>query len=111
MKRKTGSILVGFLVFITALMVFVSEAPAPGYPDMSITKFCTDASAPGEPINFEAVIANLNPEQGLVITGCSDDQPGATINESFPITIEPGEGGSATITGYYVPTPIHQQTP
>jgi len=101
MKQKTESILVGFLVFIAAFMVFVSEAPACAPPDMSIVKSCTDASAPGEPIEFSAVITNLNGEQGLIITSCTDDQLGSIIDGL------PGEiaaGGTATIYGRYVPT-------
>jgi len=102
MKRKAGGILIGFLVFIAALTVFVSETPACAPPDMSVVKSCTDASAPGAPINFSAVITNLNSEQELVITSCTDDQPGSTITQSFPITI--AVGGSTTITGSYIPT-------
>jgi|OpeIllAssembly_1097287.scaffolds.fasta_scaffold269487_1 hypothetical protein len=106
MKRKAGSIFAVLLVF-AAFMVFVSEAPAPGYPDMSITKFCTNASAPGQPINFSATIQNLNGEQGLVITSCTDDPP-ATINQGFSITI--AAGGSTTITGYYTPASSGEST-
>jgi len=56
MNKKAGSILIGFLVLVAASMVFVSEAPAPGYPEMSITKFCTNPSGPEQPIEFSAVI-------------------------------------------------------
>ena len=99
MKRKTGSIFAVLLVF-AAFMVFVSEAPAPGTVGMTIDKFCTDASAPGEPIEFSAVISNTG-TQVLRVTGCTDDPPG-TIDTSFPFDI--AAGGTATITGRYTPT-------
>jgi hypothetical protein len=47
------------------------------------------------------VITNLNGEQGLVITSCTDNPP-ATIDNTFPLTI--AAGGTATVTGSYVPT-------
>jgi hypothetical protein len=100
-RRKAGSILVGFLVFTATFMVFVSEAPAPGAPNMTIVKSCTDASGPEEPINFEAVITNTG-SQGLIIDTCTDD-PSAIIDNSFP-SAEIAIGGTVTITGRYVPT-------
>lgn len=101
MKRKAGSIFAVLLVF-AAFMVFVSEAPAPvpSEPNMSILKLCTDASGAGQPIEFSAVITNTG-DQALIITGCTDNPP-ATIDNTFPVEI--GLGGTATITGRYVPS-------
>ena len=89
---------------IFCLALFVSEAPAPTLPpppDMSIVKSCTDASGPGQPIEFSAVITNVNAYQGLIITSCTDDQPGSVI-DSLPGEI--AANGTATIYGRYVPT-------
>jgi len=86
---------------IFCLALFVSEAPAPGTIGMTIDKFCTNASEPGQPIEFSAVITNTG-QQDIRITGCTDDPPGSTIDTTFPVDIVAGL--TATITGRYTPT-------
>ncbi|OPY77268.1 MAG: hypothetical protein A4E65_02866 [Syntrophorhabdus sp. PtaU1.Bin153] len=96
MKKKTILVAASFLVVLMLLLVFASEAPA----NVTIVKYCTDATGPGEPINFSVVITNSYPDQDIVVTECTDNPP-AVIDNVFPLTIP--SNTSVTIKGRYVP--------
>jgi uncharacterized repeat protein (TIGR01451 family) len=68
-------------------------------PKLTVTKSCTDALAPGQPIYFSATVTNTGNEP---LTGLScNDVPAATLS-GVPSTL--AVGASATVTGSYVPS-------
>jgi hypothetical protein len=66
---------------------------------LTVSESCSNASAPGQPIAINAVIANPGNETLTAIT-CSDTQ-GAALS-GVPATLAPG--ATATVTGSYTPS-------
>jgi len=98
MKTKIFINAVCVLVSIMFVLVFTSEAPAPGTASISLVKSCTDASGPGEPILFSATLTNTGEDNIINIT-CADVPP--TALTGVPTSLLYGQ--SATITGSYIP--------
>lgn len=90
-----GCVLLGLL----AVLLYATEAPAPGTASISLVKSCRDASGPGEPIWFSATLTNTG-EDNIVNITC-DDVPYSPL-EGVPALLSYGQ--SATISGSYIPT-------
>jgi hypothetical protein len=66
-------------------------------PAISVAKACTDATAPGQPINFSGSVENTG--NVPLSVSCTEDKGTAT---GFPSSLNPGD--TANYTGSYTPT-------
>ncbi len=88
---------VGMLITLTLAMGLVSKAYAPVFvPGISVTKGCTNASAPGQPINFSGRVTNTG-NVDLMVT-VIDDHAGTVFGPQI-IAV----GGYADYSGSYIP--------
>lgn len=67
-------------------------------PGISVTKFCQNATAPGQPINFSGIVSNRGDVTLFNVT-VTDDHAGLVFG---PSSLAPGE--AQPYTGFYTPT-------